>query len=62
MISFKPTEEQEVVREAMHGFAEDAMRPIARESDEASKLSEELLAQCWELGLVSTQIPASPSN
>jgi alkylation response protein AidB-like acyl-CoA dehydrogenase len=59
VISFKPTEEQEVVREAMHGFAEDAMRPIARESDEASKLSEELLAQCWELGLVSTQIPES---
>ena len=43
MISFKLTEEQEVVRDALHGFAEQAMRPIARE--------------CDELGLVSTQIP-----
>jgi alkylation response protein AidB-like acyl-CoA dehydrogenase len=57
VISFQPTEEQEVVREAMHEFAESALRPEARESDEASKLPETLLAQTWELGLVSTQLP-----
>ncbi len=59
MISFQPTEEQEVVREAMHDFAEQVVRPVARESDEASKVPEELLAQTWELGLVSTQLPES---
>ena len=32
MISFKPTEEQEIVREAMHDFAEQAMRPIGRQA------------------------------
>jgi alkylation response protein AidB-like acyl-CoA dehydrogenase len=57
VISFKKTEEQEIVCEAMHGFAEEAMRPIARECDEASAISEEFLAQSWELGLVTTQIP-----
>jgi len=58
VISFKLTEEQEVVREAMHDFAEQAIRPVARGADEASELPEDLLAQTWELGLVSTQLPA----
>ncbi len=57
MISFKLTDEQEVVREAMHDFAEQAIRPVARDADEASAVPEELLAQTWELGLVSTQLP-----
>jgi alkylation response protein AidB-like acyl-CoA dehydrogenase len=57
VISFKPTEEQDVAREAMHEFARDAMRPIARECDEASKIPEDFLARSWELGLVNTQLP-----
>jgi alkylation response protein AidB-like acyl-CoA dehydrogenase len=57
VISFKPTEEQEIVRDAMHDFAEQVMRPLARDADEESKLPEEFLAQVWELGLVSTQLP-----
>ncbi|MCG8589675.1 MAG: acyl-CoA dehydrogenase family protein [Proteobacteria bacterium] len=57
MISFGLTEEQEVVREAMREFAADAMRPAARESDEASEISEDFLNTVWELGLTSTQIP-----
>jgi alkylation response protein AidB-like acyl-CoA dehydrogenase len=59
VISFQPTEEQEVAREAMHEFAEAVMRPLARECDEASKLPEELLAKTWDLGLVSTQLPTA---
>ncbi len=57
MISFALTEEQEVVRQVMREFAEQAMRPLARDCDESSKIDEEFLAQSWELGLVSTQIP-----
>jgi len=57
VISFQPTEEQEVVREAMHDFAKSALRAAARECDEASKIPDALLAQAAELGLVSTQIP-----
>jgi len=33
VISFKLEEEQEIVREALHGFAEEVMRPIDRECD-----------------------------
>ena len=57
MISFKLEEEQEIARDALHDYATEAMRPIARECDEASAIPEEFLAQSWELGLVSTQIP-----
>ena len=59
MISFKATDEQDVVRDAMHEFAEQVLRPRAREADEASRVPEELFAQSSELGLVSTQLPAS---
>ena len=58
MISFELTEEQEVVRDALHDFAEQAVRPIAREADEVSETPGEFLQQSWELGLVSTQLPA----
>jgi alkylation response protein AidB-like acyl-CoA dehydrogenase len=57
VISFKLEEEQEIVRDAMREFASEAMRPIARGCDEASAIPDDFLAQTWELGLVSTQIP-----
>ena len=57
MISFGPTEEQEVVRETLRGFADEAIRPLAREADEESRLPEGLLDAVWELGLTSTQLP-----
>jgi alkylation response protein AidB-like acyl-CoA dehydrogenase len=57
VISFGPTEEQEVVREAMREFAAKAIRPIARECDEKSELPEEFLQASFELGLTATQLP-----
>lgn len=57
MISFGLTEEQEVVREAMRDFAQEVLRPAARECDEAEAVPDALLQQVWELGLTSTQIP-----
>jgi len=57
VISFKLEEEQEIARDALHDYATEAIRPIARECDETSAIPEEFLAQSWELGLVSTQIP-----
>jgi len=57
MISFGPTEEQEVVREAMRDFAEEALRTVARECDESASVPDALLQQVWELGLTATQIP-----
>jgi alkylation response protein AidB-like acyl-CoA dehydrogenase len=57
VITFKLTDEQEDVREALHAFADQAVRPIARDADEASQTPEDFLEQSWELGLVSTQLP-----
>lgn len=59
MISFGPTEEQEMVREAMREFAAQAIRPIARDCDEASEIPADFLQSVWDLGLTSTQIPES---
>jgi alkylation response protein AidB-like acyl-CoA dehydrogenase len=57
VISFKLTEEQEVARDALREYAEQVLRPVARECDEAAEIPAELLDQTWELGLVSTQLP-----
>ncbi len=57
MISFTPSEEQQVVRDAMKDFAEQVLRPVAREADEESALPDGVLDQVWELGLTSTQLP-----
>ncbi|HTF32963.1 MAG TPA: acyl-CoA dehydrogenase family protein [Myxococcota bacterium] len=57
MISFGPTEEQSVAREAMREFATRAMRPIARECDETASVPDKFLQSVWELGLTATQIP-----
>jgi alkylation response protein AidB-like acyl-CoA dehydrogenase len=59
MISFGPTDEQELVRSTLREFAADVLRPAAREADEASRLPDGLLDQGWELGLTSTQLPAA---
>jgi len=57
MIAFAPTEEQAVARDTMRRFASDVLFPKARECDEAAAVSNSLLAQAWELGLIATQIP-----
>lgn len=57
MISFQPTEEQQIARDAMHEFAATALRPAARECDEAAALPASLLDAVHPLGLCSTQLP-----
>ncbi|HSQ01026.1 MAG TPA: acyl-CoA dehydrogenase family protein [Candidatus Dormibacteraeota bacterium] len=59
MISFAMTDEQEAARTTMRGFAESALRPHARECDEASAIPDAFYAQAWELGLTATQLPES---
>ena len=58
MISFGLSEEQEIAREAMRDFAKDMIRPLARDCDEDSAIAADFLAEMWQLGLTSTQIPA----
>jgi alkylation response protein AidB-like acyl-CoA dehydrogenase len=57
VISFGPTEEQELIRDTVQEFALAEMRDIARDADEAEALPEEFLQKTWELGLVNSAIP-----
>jgi alkylation response protein AidB-like acyl-CoA dehydrogenase len=57
VISFGMSEEQEMVQDAMREFAADAIRPIARDCDEAAEVPADFLETAWSLGLTSTQIP-----
>ena len=57
MISFKPTEEQELIRDTLREFATGELRDVSRPSDEASQVPSELLEKVWELGLVNSAIP-----
>ena len=57
MVSFKPTDEQELIRKTMTDFAREVLRPHAREADEANRVPDDVVARGWELGLVQTMIP-----
>ena len=57
MISFKPTEEQELIRTTAREFAAAAMRDSARDADEQAALPEGFLDASWALGLTVAQIP-----
>jgi len=57
MISFEPTEEQQLVRDTVASFAREQIRPAAREADESGHVPEGLVQQAWELGLIQNVIP-----
>jgi alkylation response protein AidB-like acyl-CoA dehydrogenase len=57
MVNFKPTDEQELIRETMANFARDMLRPRAREADEKNEMPEDVLRSGWELGIVQSSIP-----
>ena len=59
MVNFKPTDEQELIRETMAGFAREVVRPAAREADEKGEVPESAVQRAWELGLVQSGIPES---
>jgi len=57
VISFGLSEEQELIRDTLREFANEAIRPIARECDESFSIPQDFLDSVWELGLTTTQIP-----
>jgi alkylation response protein AidB-like acyl-CoA dehydrogenase len=57
MIDFEPTEEQALVTETVRQFAENEIRPQARECDEAAALPREVLDTAHELGLIANGLP-----
>jgi len=57
MVNFKPTDEQELIRETMAGFAREVLRRHGREADERNEVPDEVVQRGWELGLVQAAIP-----
>jgi acyl-CoA dehydrogenase len=57
MISFSPTEEQQMIVTMAKQFANDEMRKIYRECDENGTIPEGVIDIAWRMGLTSSSIP-----
>lgn len=57
MYSFEPSEEQQMLVDAVRKFAVKDVREAAREADERSALPRSLIDKGWELGLLQSSIP-----
>ena len=57
MISFSPSEEQNMVVNTVKQFATDVMRKKFRECDEASDIPAEIIDTAWEMGLAVSCVP-----
>ncbi len=57
MIDFEPSEEQALIIETVRQFAENEIRPHAREADEAGEPPRAVLDAAHELGLVANALP-----
>jgi alkylation response protein AidB-like acyl-CoA dehydrogenase len=57
MISFSPTEEQQMIVSMAKQFANDEMRKIYRQCDENSAIPESIVDTAWRMGFTSSIIP-----
>jgi acyl-CoA dehydrogenase len=57
MISFSPTEEQQMIVSMVKQFASDEMRKIYRECDECGAVPDSVIDTAWKMGLTSSSIP-----
>jgi acyl-CoA dehydrogenase len=57
MISFSPTEEQQMIMGMVREFAGDEIRKVYRECDESGDIPDSLVDTAWNMGLVSSCIP-----
>ncbi|MCI0553298.1 MAG: acyl-CoA dehydrogenase family protein [Anaerolineae bacterium] len=57
MYSFDPTEEQQMLVDAVGKFATNDLRPAAHEAEESHELQQKILNKGWELGLLQASIP-----
>jgi alkylation response protein AidB-like acyl-CoA dehydrogenase len=57
MYSFEPTEEQQMLVEAVGKYAANDLRAIAREAEEGGELPKKLVSKGWELGLLQASVP-----
>jgi len=57
MIDFSPSEEQQLIVDAVRQFAMKELRPVGRECDESGEIPRAVLDQAHELGLVANGFP-----
>jgi len=57
VISFSPTEEQQMIVTMVKQFASDEMRKIYRECDENGEIPDSVIDTAWKMGLISSSIP-----
>ena len=57
MYSFEPTEEQQMLVEAVGKYAVNDLRAAAREAEEGGDLPAKLVKKGWEIGLLQASIP-----
>lgn len=57
MVSFTPTEDQQLLIDTIRRYAEKNVRPVAHEADEASEPNPEVIDIGWKLGLVASALP-----
>ena len=57
MISFSPTEEQQMIVSMAKQFANDEMRKIYRQCDENGTIPDGVIDIAWKMGLTSSSIP-----
>lgn len=57
MYGFEPSEEQSMLLGAVKRYAQNDLRPAAREAEESGELPENLIEKGWELGVLQASIP-----
>jgi len=57
MYGFEPTDEQRMLVDAVQRYAQNDLRPAARDADEAGELPAALIQKGWELGILQASIP-----
>ena len=57
MISFSPSEEQQMIVTMVKEFVNDHVRKIYRECDESGEIPSNIVDTAWELGFIASSIP-----
>jgi alkylation response protein AidB-like acyl-CoA dehydrogenase len=57
MISFSPSEEQQMIVNMVKEFTTDQVRKVYREADETGVIPSAVIDTAWEMGFISTSIP-----
>ena len=57
MVSFEPSEEQQMLVEAVGKYASNDLRTASHEAEESRELPKKLVSKGWELGVLQASIP-----